>query len=56
MFPIDQDCCDEPKPARRAATDARISCGTAIKKDILCECRLTRFAATRFSFAGRVVR
>jgi len=22
MFPIDQDCCDEPKPARRAATDA----------------------------------
>ena len=31
----------------------RISCGTAIKKDLLCECRLTRFAATRFSFAGR---
>jgi len=22
MFPIDQDCCDEPKPARRTATDA----------------------------------
>jgi hypothetical protein len=22
MFPIDQDCCDEPKSARRAATDA----------------------------------
>jgi hypothetical protein len=22
MFPIDQDCCDEPKAARRAATDA----------------------------------
>jgi hypothetical protein len=22
MFPIEQDCCDEPKPARRAATDA----------------------------------
>ena len=22
MFPIDQDCCDEPKPARRAATNA----------------------------------
>ncbi len=22
MFPIDQDCCDEPKPTRRTATDA----------------------------------
>jgi len=38
---------------RRAATTRR-ACPVGLRlKDLLCECRPTRFAATRFSFAGR---